>query len=119
MQFRIHAPRMDLPGEARAAIERKLRLALGRHAPAIDQTRVSFGKARGTGNEDRSVCRIRVRWREGETIVIEGVAEDFEAAAHLAAWRLEHRLGSPRASRGAHALHRSRALQAGTGRMAT
>jgi len=95
MQLRIQAPD-DLPAQTRAAIERRVRLALGRHAAGIERVRVTL--ARRLEGSLASRCRIRVRLREGETLAVEDRAEDPGSAAAAAVWRLEHRMQRHRAA---------------------
>ena len=96
MQLPVHARSQDLPTEARSAIERRIRLALGRHAAGIDRAQVTLSPAQDGGNGSR--CRIHVRLRRGESLAIEDHAADPHAAAAAAAWRLEHRLERRRAT---------------------
>ena len=95
MQLRIQAPD-DLPAETRAAIERRFRLALGRHAAGIERAQVTLSPS--VEGRLASRCRIRVRLREGETLAVEDRAEDPSSAVAAAAWRLEHRMQRLRAA---------------------
>ena len=90
MQLRIRTLRAEVPAETRTAIERRVRLALGRHAAGIDRAQVTLSPALGASTRDH--CRIRVRLREGGSLAAEDEAEDLHAAVATAAWRLEHRL---------------------------
>ena len=89
MQLRIQARTMELPYEARLAIGRRLRLAIGRYAAAIDSVRLTLSPTPDVGEDPGSHCRIHVRMRRGPSFVVEDDARDPEAAA---AWRLRHRL---------------------------
>ena len=88
MQLRIQA-REDLPMATRAAVERRLRLTLGRHTAGIECAQVTLLPGEGRA---ASRCRIRIRLRDGESVAVEDRAEDPGAAAAGAAWRLEHRI---------------------------
>jgi hypothetical protein len=89
VQLRIQTPN-DVSAETRAAIERKIRLALGRHTAGIDRAQVRLAPSREGRSASR--CRIRVRLRDGEVFEVEDRAEDPRSAAGAAAWRLEHRM---------------------------
>jgi len=95
MQLRIQAPD-DLPAQTRAAIERRVRLSLGRHAAGIERAQVTL--APSLEGPLASRCRIRVRLREGETLAVEDRAEDPRSAVAAAAWRLDHRMQRRRAA---------------------
>lgn len=88
MQLRIQVPD-GFPVDTRAAIERKVRLALGRRAAGIERTQVTLFASEGPA---AVCCRIRIRLRNGERLAVEDGAEDPRAAAAAAAWRIEHRM---------------------------
>ncbi len=90
MQLRIGARGLDLPGETRRGIERRLRLAIGRHVARIAVARLTLSPGGSTDGGAR--CRIHVRFRDGSKRVVEDRAPDPMAAATRALWRLEHRL---------------------------
>lgn len=90
MQIRIRVQHLDISDDARTTIERRLRLAIGRHAAGIDRALVSLQPPLHGGGG--SCCRIRLRLRGGDTLAFEGQAEDVRMAADAALWRLEHRL---------------------------
>ncbi len=94
MTLRIQTKQLDVPAETRSAVERRVRLALGRHAAEIEHTQVSL---RSGLNGHR--CRIRIRLRRGESLAIEDRAADPSDAAAGAASRLESRLEHRRARR--------------------
>lgn len=98
MQLRIRAQNLDVPPEMRHAIERKLRLTLGRHASAIKVARITLLPAAPVGGNQACRCRIRVRLRQGMSLAVEDHAEDPHAAAAAAAWQLEQRLNRQRAA---------------------
>ena len=99
MQLRIRA---QLSKNARAAIERRVRLNLGRRAAGIDRALVTLESVRNGGPVHR--CRIRVRLQQGQRFTIEDHAEDPLTAAGAAALRLEHRLDRLRAAQAASPL---------------
>ncbi len=90
MQIQFRAQEIELPDETRAALERRLRLTLGRHAAGIDRARVTLGPDPDGSGALR--CRVRLRFRDGRVLAIEDQAADPQAALAAAAWRLEHRL---------------------------
>ena len=92
MQLRIRARDLDLPPETRRGVDRRLRLAVGRHVARIAVARVTLSPRPEPGGADGVCCRIHVRFREGRKLVVEDLSEDALAAATRAAWRLEHRL---------------------------
>ncbi len=98
MRLRISAPRLELGADTRLAIERRVRLALGRHAAGIDRARVTLAPSPSGRPELR--CRISLRPRQGQNLTVEDFADDARSAAIGAAHRLENRLESRRAVRG-------------------
>jgi ribosome-associated translation inhibitor RaiA len=105
MQLRIRPRRVEIPDEVRAAIDRRLRLAVGRHAAAVLRAEATFSPLAprlaaaprascAPGAATR--CRIRLRLRDGATLAVDDHGPDPAAAAAAAAWRLEHRLDRPR-----------------------
>jgi len=98
MQLRIRSRHVEVPAPTRAAIERRVRLALGRQAAAIERAQVTLSLS--VQESAGSRCRIRVRLREGTSLVVEEHAKDPQSAAGVAAWRLEHRLDRKRVSDG-------------------
>lgn len=89
MQLRVRAAPLALSADTREAIERNLRLALGRHVGGIDTVRVSLST---DPSLPTSRCRVRVRLRDGERLDVEEQAADPQGAAAAAAWRIEHRV---------------------------
>lgn len=94
MQLRIRARDLELPPETLMAVERRIRLALGRHAPGIERAWTALSPGR-----EGARCRIRARLREGEPLVSEDEAPDLLDAATTAARRLALRLERRRALR--------------------
>jgi len=101
VQLRIRAYQTEISAETRAAIERKVRLALGRQAAGIElaQLTLSPGLPQSLGSR----CRLRVRLRRGGSLMVEDHAEDPRSAAAAVAERVEHRLERERAIRSATA----------------
>jgi hypothetical protein len=106
MQLRIQAVRLDVPAELRLAIDRRVRLTLGRHAAGIDRVQLTLASDEGA---TASLCRIRARLRDGESLAVEDCAEGPKSAATAAAWRLSHRMQRRHAATAAH--RREAALQ--------
>ncbi|MDJ0847050.1 MAG: hypothetical protein QNK04_01575 [Myxococcota bacterium] len=100
MQLRIRARDLDLPSETRTGIERRLRLAVGRHVGSIAVARVTLSPGAPDAADEATRCRIHIRFRDGATRVLEDTASDPLAAAGRAAWRLGHRLEGERELRG-------------------
>lgn len=100
MQLRIRARDLDIPHETRLGIERRMRLATGRHVARIAVARVNLSPDRSNGGNAPVHCRVHVRFRMGAKLVVEDRAEDPMAAANSAAWHLEHRLDRERELRG-------------------
>ena len=95
MQLRVRAETEALSIDTRLAVDRKVRLALGRHAAGIGRAGVTLsggGRARAAHR-----CRLRVLLRDGEDLSEEAHAEDAPSAAAAAARRLAHRLERRRA----------------------
>ena len=92
MQLRIRARDMEVSEGTRHAIERRVRLVLGRHAPEIDVAQVTLLRASPPHDETANCCRIRLRLRHGESVSVEGHAAGPHGAAAAAAWRLGSRL---------------------------
>ena len=95
MQIRVRAHRIDVSEEARLAIERKFRIALGRYRPGIDRAQITLSA--GRGQHSGCLCRVLLNLRQGPGLEVEQHAEDARAAAAAAAWRLEQRLERRRA----------------------
>jgi ribosome-associated translation inhibitor RaiA len=94
MQLRIRARHLEPPPETLRAVERRIRLALGRHASGIERTWIALSPGR-----EGTRCRIRARLREGEQLLSEDEAADLLDAAATAARRLALRLERRRALR--------------------
>lgn len=96
MQLRIRARDLDLPPETRRGVERRLRLAVGRHVARVQVARVTLSSRPEPGSAEGVFCRIHVRFRDRAKLVVEDRSEDALDAATRAAWRLEHRLDRER-----------------------
>ncbi len=92
MQLRISDRNLELPLDVRRAIERRLRLVIGRHAAGIARLHLTLSRSRSPTEAETSRCRIRVDLRQGTTLTVEDAAADPSAAATAAAWRLQRRL---------------------------
>jgi len=97
VKLRIVDRDLDLAPTTRQELERRLRLALGRHAAGVAAARVTLAEAEPVRAiaEPAVRCRIRARLRRGESLVFEEQAPDARAALAAAAWRLAHRLDRP------------------------
>lgn len=99
MQVRIHVRGLDVPPALRHRIERRLRLALGRHAADVVAVRVTLGARPELHGAAVKSCRVRARLRDGTRLEVEDRAEDLRAAASQAFWRLAHRVARRHAAR--------------------
>lgn len=106
MQLRFRDQGVDAPRDVRQAIERKLRLALGRHVGGIEVAQVTLSLASPLHREGAIRCRIRARLRHGDVVSVEDHANDACTAAETAAWWLGKRLGRQRSIEHARALLR-------------
>jgi ribosome-associated translation inhibitor RaiA len=95
MEMRIQVQNLDLAQDVRERVERRLRLALGRHLARIVSTRVTLQGEPGPEDTGAS-CRVRLRLRQGPPLEVEERGGDVLAAAGEAAWRVEHRLDRER-----------------------
>jgi ribosome-associated translation inhibitor RaiA len=92
MQVRILSRNGDLTRDMRRAIERQVRLIVGRHAAAVVRLQLKLRE-----NEDDSPggshrCQIQVDLGHGESLSSVEDAVDPVAAAAGAAWRIHRRL---------------------------
>jgi ribosome-associated translation inhibitor RaiA len=94
MQLRIRAYQLELSPALRSSIERRLRLAVGRHVARVGMARITLS---GEGGD--ASCRLSVQLRDGERLEIEDRAAQPLDATASAAWRLAHRLERRRANR--------------------
>ena len=95
MEMRIQVQNLELNDDVRERVERRLRLALGRHLARIVSARITL---QGEPAEEATgaSCRVRLRLRQGPALEVEERAGDVLSAAAEAAWRLEHRLDRER-----------------------
>ena len=93
MQLRILAG-IELSQATRRAIERRVRLALGRAGAGIERVRITL--AAGRDVESAARCRIGLQLRDGTRIAVEDAAATTMAVVSAALWRLEHRLAHAR-----------------------
>ena len=92
MQLRVQTPAVDDRDEIRGAIERRLRLALGRHAVQISQAEVVVAVEPSGHDGPRRRCRVRVHLRDGGVLDTQGFGPEAGAATADGGWRLAHRL---------------------------
>ena len=93
MQLRIRARSIDLQPETRAAIERRLRLAVGRFSPGIVKLQLTLSALPNSSEQSPgNHCRIDVHLGRGKSLTIEDEGMSPQAAAAAATWRLQHRL---------------------------
>ena len=91
MQLRIQFRNLEIAQDAKAAIERSVRLGLGRHAAIIANAHVVLASGRGRGAVEHE-SRIRIRLRDGDVLLGDGCDADPRKAVDDAMWRIEHRL---------------------------
>ena len=106
MQLRIRTRHLELSPDALRAIERRLRLALGRYVADIGVAHVLLTTSPPVRGAAGRRGRILARLRGGERVLVEDQADGLETAIRSACWRLDHRLRRPAARAGAR---RSRA----------
>jgi ribosome-associated translation inhibitor RaiA len=92
VRVRLRSQDVELAKGEPERIEQLVRLALGRHASRIASVEVRFAPSPRMHGAGRKVCRIRVRQRDGHTLMAEDHAEDVQAAAAAVSARLEARL---------------------------
>ncbi len=95
MQLRIQFRHLEISQEAKNAIERGVRLDLGRYSAIIAEARVALSPSRRCDFGEKQ-SRIRIRLRNGEALLGEGCGADPKEALDAAMWRIEHRLARRR-----------------------
>lgn len=92
MQLRILSRNGELDRDMRRAIERKVRLVVGRYAAVVVRLQIMLGRSGERAASGPHQCRIHVDLghEEGLTCVADDV--DPVAAAAAAAWRIHRRL---------------------------
>ena len=108
MNLRIVAKNLTIGDDFRDRIERRLYFALGRFSPAVKSVDLTFRDENGPRGGVDKRCRIVVRVRGAEDIVVEGRGDNASALVNRTADRagravaraigLRQRKGSVRAS---------------------
>jgi hypothetical protein len=88
VKVRIRMP--ELSEEARAALERKARLFLGRHVATIESVQLSAIE-RTSGGVEHADCELTVRLRDGLAIRVHDDADHIHRVFLRAAWRIDQR----------------------------
>ena len=91
MQLHIRTRDPEVRRE-RPAIDRSVRLALGRHSPAIREVRLAFASPVPISGSEARSCEILVRLADGSEFSARDQAPRLHTAAALAASRLARRL---------------------------
>jgi ribosome-associated translation inhibitor RaiA len=92
VRFRLRARGLALDAAEQSRIAQHVRLALGRHAARIASVEVRLAPSPRMQGAGRTSCRIRVRQRDGHSLLAEDHAERAFEAAVSASARLEGRL---------------------------
>lgn len=88
MKLQIRIP--GLAAGARSALERRVRLSLGRQAPSIDVVEVSL-RADDRGAVQHADCEVAVTLHDGFEIRVRDDANHVHRALLRAAWRIDQR----------------------------
>lgn len=88
MRLRIRLP--DLDSAQRAALERRARLVLGRHAAAIARVDLTISSRSALGLE-HSDCVVIARLVGGGEVRVQDDGRESHRALLRAAWRIEQR----------------------------
>ena len=89
MRLRIRSP--ELNNTQRAALARRARLVLGRHAAEIDRVELTIEPESGH-NFENSECRLVVKLRDGGEVRVHDDGNHPHRALLRAAWRIEIRV---------------------------
>ncbi|MEM7413076.1 MAG: HPF/RaiA family ribosome-associated protein [Myxococcota bacterium] len=92
MQLRILSQGVALESETRRAVERQVRLVVGRFAAIVARVQITMGPSRDDPEHGAHRCRIRVDLGHGEILSFVADDPDPVAAAAGAAWRIQRRL---------------------------
>lgn len=92
MQMQLQVKDVTLDKSTRRSIERRVRLAVGRHLASISKARVTLSPANVVHGSRTKRCEIHLQLREGQDLRSEDHDEDASAAALRAAHRLGQRL---------------------------
>ena len=92
MQLRVHSQEDELEGQNRRAIERKVRLVVGRFAAGVERVQVTLGRSDDESIRGPHRCRIHVVLEEGDTLTCFADDADPDDAVANAAWRVQRRL---------------------------
>jgi len=96
MQLQIRTRGIELEAGMRRQLERRIRLAAGRHASVIGVVTVTVRSLEVGGTR----CEIRVQTRSGPDLLLAEEADDPRALIARAAWRLDQRLDRARLAAG-------------------
>ncbi len=88
MRLRIRQRDLDLAPDVRAQVERRVRLAVGRHGAGVSQAEILLCPSPTAGCH----CQIDLQLEDGDTVRVEDRGETAQAATTSAAWRLQRRL---------------------------
>jgi hypothetical protein len=85
--MRIAGKKVRLGTQTAAFVERRMRFALTRFAPMIDDVVVTLGDEAGPRGAPAKSCRVAVRLQRKGSIVVDSTDASFETAASRAADR--------------------------------
>ena len=92
MQIRFQSRNGDLPRDVRGAIERRVRLVVGRFAAVVSRLQITLGHSEGRAASGPHRCWIHADLGGGESLICVEDDVDPIAAAAGAAWRVHRRL---------------------------
>ncbi len=96
MQVRIQTNDVPMIERSRRAVDRAVRLGIGRYGATVDALNVVLSRSPGLSGDPLTRCRLRARLRNGDQIEIDSHASDPVEAARRAAVRFEARMDRSR-----------------------
>ncbi len=88
MRLKIRHRDLDLAPDVRSRVERRVRLAVGRHGAGVNQAEILLFPSPSQGCH----CQIELQLEGGDKVSVEDRGETPQAATTSAAWRLQRRL---------------------------
>ncbi len=92
MNVRIRDPETLLTPRQRLAVDRQLRMALGRRAVQVAIARVTIRRRQHASGDDAIACRITAQLHRRGRVEIDDRGASLEEATAAAIWRITHRL---------------------------
>jgi hypothetical protein len=101
--MRISSRKEPLDVQTEAYVERRMRFALTRFAPLVDEVEVTLRDETGPRGAPAKTCRVAVRLQRSGAVIAESTDASFESAASRAAERASRTV--------ARQLHRKRHIK--------